>query len=237
MPETRKIRVKGKEIVFLLTFKEVKNLNLRIRKNGSVAVSAPRRTPLYRIDDFVRANAELVLKHTERAKEYNTVRVLRPGDTVFFLGDSYRLCFSLGERSLSFFDGGAHLSLPTDEGNLEGAYLSLLGELILPLIKERCLSMENAFPRLRGYAKDIRVKFMKSMWANCRPSEGRLTFSSSLASMPIPLIDGVVAHEYAHFFCRGHGKDFYAFLATISPDYKALSLALTKTKREQLRLR
>ena len=93
MPETRKIRVKGKEIVFLLTFKDVKNLNLRIRKNGSVAVSAPRRTPLYRIDDFVRANAELIVKHTERAKEYNTIRVLRPGDTVFFLGDSYRLCF------------------------------------------------------------------------------------------------------------------------------------------------
>lgn len=237
MPETRKIRMGEREIVYLLTFKDVKNLNLRIRKNGSVTVSAPRRTNLSRIDAFVRANAHLILKHMERAAEYNTIRVLRPGDTVFFLGEPYRLCFSLGARSLSFFDGCAHLTLPKDEGNLEDAYFSLLGEQILPLIRERCLAMETAFPRLRGYAKDIRVKFMKSMWANCRPSEGRLTFSSSLATMPIPLIDGVIAHEYAHFFHRGHGKDFYAFLAALTPDYKALSLALTKTKREQLRLR
>ena len=237
MPDVRKIKVKGKQITYILTYKNVKNLNLRIRNDGSVRVSAPMRTLLSRVDNFVRDNAEVILKHTERVKEYNTLRVLRPGDTVFFLGNPYKLCLLEGKRGLTFSDGCAHLSLPEDEGNLEGAYFSLLGEQILPLIRERCTSMESAFPCLRGKAKEIRVKSMKSMWANCRSSTGRLTFSTSLAAMPIPLIDGVIAHEYAHFFHRGHGKEFYDFLSKITPDYKELSLTLRQTNREQLRAR
>lgn len=234
MKEERKIIVDKEEIRYLFTRKHVKNMNLRVKNDGSVHVSAPMRTPVSHVDDFVRLNAVFVMRARKRVKRQEALRILQDGATVFFLGDAYILTFAIGKRSLVFADGRAYLTLPKEPADLERAYLSLVGERILPMIKERCMDFEASFPHLAGKAKDIRMRFMKSMWANCRPREGRLTFSSALATMPIPLIDGVIAHEYAHFFHSGHGADFYAFLATLTPDYKELDQALKKEKREQL---
>ena len=44
-------------VCYELTRKRVKNINLRIRRDGSVAVSAPRRTPFAQIDAFVAGRA------------------------------------------------------------------------------------------------------------------------------------------------------------------------------------
>lgn len=233
MTQIRTVRVKTGEITYLFTYKTVKNLNLRVKRDGTVCVSAPQRTPLHYVDSFVAQHAEMIFKHKARMEKEGAYRPLSAGDTVFFLGTPYTLSVEKGKASLVFEGGIARLSLRTPEGDLRLAYLSLVREHLLPVIRERCAAMEAAHPRLAGRVKEIRIKSMKSMWANCRPKEGRLSFASELAAMPIPLIDGVIAHEYAHFFEGGHGKAFYAFLVTISPNYKELSLALTRTKREQ----
>ena len=44
-------------VTFTLTRRRVKNLNLRVRLDGSVAVSAPMRTPLGEVDAFVASHA------------------------------------------------------------------------------------------------------------------------------------------------------------------------------------
>lgn len=62
MSETKVLRTvtgaQGDNIVYELTRKSVKNVNLRIRPDGSVAVSANRRVTLAFLDDFVRSEAE-----------------------------------------------------------------------------------------------------------------------------------------------------------------------------------
>lgn len=50
-------------IEFELTRKKVRNLNLRVRSDGSVAVSAPRRMPEQEIDAFVQAKAGWITKN------------------------------------------------------------------------------------------------------------------------------------------------------------------------------
>lgn len=47
-------------VTFTLTRRRVKNLNLRVRPDGSVAVSAPARTPLREVDAFVAAHTAWV---------------------------------------------------------------------------------------------------------------------------------------------------------------------------------
>ena len=49
-------------VCYELTRKRVKNINLRVRRDGSVAVSAPRRAPLAQIDAFVAGRAEWIAK-------------------------------------------------------------------------------------------------------------------------------------------------------------------------------
>ena len=54
--ETHLIRTAG-GVEYELTYKRVKNLNLRVGEDGSVRVSAARRVPLRQIDAFVQAHA------------------------------------------------------------------------------------------------------------------------------------------------------------------------------------
>lgn len=69
-------------VCYELTRKRVKNINLRIRRDGSVAVSAPRRTPLAQIDAFVagraawiaQARAQVLAAEAEAARPCTVLR-------------------------------------------------------------------------------------------------------------------------------------------------------------------
>ena len=91
MSETMVLRTvtgaQGDNIVYELTRKSVKNVNLRIRPDGSVAVSAIRRVTLAFLDDFVRSKAEFIRAAQERCnkraaqtneREYISGRALIP---------------------------------------------------------------------------------------------------------------------------------------------------------------
>ena len=58
------------EIEYELTYKKVKNLNLRVQSDGAVAVSAPKRVPLHEIDHFVLSRAGWI----EAARQRTFVR-------------------------------------------------------------------------------------------------------------------------------------------------------------------
>ena len=63
------IELLGRTVEYDLQRKKVKNINLRVRTDGSVTVSANNRVSEKRIDDFVRANAETVFRAIEKYKE------------------------------------------------------------------------------------------------------------------------------------------------------------------------
>ena len=65
--ETHLIRTAG-GVEYELTYKRVKNLNLRVGEDGSVRVSATRRVPLRQIDAFVQAHAGWIKRARERVR-------------------------------------------------------------------------------------------------------------------------------------------------------------------------
>lgn len=64
-------------ITYELTRKRVKNLNLRVGRDGGVRVSAPARTSLAYIDAFVAARADFIRKAQERLRgEQNRIETM-----------------------------------------------------------------------------------------------------------------------------------------------------------------
>lgn len=63
----RRIVVEGREILYELTAKKVKNLNLRVRPDGRVAVSVPRRLSPEAADRFVLSRDPWLLRALDRA--------------------------------------------------------------------------------------------------------------------------------------------------------------------------
>ena len=70
--ELRRVDTPLGPIQYFLTVKNVKNINLRIRSDGTAAVSVPRRVSKARADDFVRSRAHWVLEHQRRRSELGT---------------------------------------------------------------------------------------------------------------------------------------------------------------------
>jgi len=60
------IELCGKNIKYTLEYKSVKNINLRIKSDGSVHVSANRRVPVSVIEHFVQSKAEFILKALDK---------------------------------------------------------------------------------------------------------------------------------------------------------------------------
>ena len=67
--QERTVGAGGKKIKYILERKQVKNINLRVRPDGSVKVSASPRVDESQIDDFVLSKAEFVLKAMKRFEE------------------------------------------------------------------------------------------------------------------------------------------------------------------------
>ena len=65
----------------------------------------------------------------------------------------------------------------------------------------------------------ITITSAQTRFGSCS-GKNRLSFAWRLMDYPEEAIDGVVVHELAHIVHKNHGKDFYALVESILPDYK-----------------
>ncbi len=73
----------------------------------------------------------------------------------------------------------------------------------------------------------IAITGAATRFGSCSP-KNRLCFSWRLMRYPDEAIDCVVVHELAHIAVKNHGKDFYALIEAVMPDYR-LRKRLLKT--------
>ncbi len=80
--------------------------------------------------------------------------------------------------------------------------------------------------RVARYAKEmsvspagIRITNAKGRFGSCS-GKNRLCFSWRVLLYPDAAIHYVVVHELAHIVHKNHGRDFYALIAEVLPDYK-----------------
>jgi predicted metal-dependent hydrolase len=65
---------------------------------------------------------------------------------------------------------------------------------------------------------NVRITAARTRFGSCSPKNA-LCFSLYLMRYPLEAIDYVVVHELAHIVYKNHGKDFYALIESILPDY------------------
>ena len=97
-------------ISYVLTRKQVKYINLRIKSNGEVAVSAHRRVPATYVDKFVESKAPFILEALERVEKRREETGDRPhnyetGEIFRLLGRDYTLVVEEAGLEEIFFLG------------------------------------------------------------------------------------------------------------------------------------
>ena len=221
------IELNHRKIEYELQRKPVKNLNLRIKPDGSVFLSANESVSAASIEEFLHEKADYILKaidyyaeierYAPKAKQYID------GESFRVLGRDQRLLVMKG-KSNSVSSDGVHITLSvksTDDYALKQRTMDRwLQRRCRDTIRELC---ENVYPQFQKYGvafPELRYRNMVSRWGSCQPKRYMLTFNYLVIEVPVSCIEYVVVHEFTHFLCPSHSKEFYTLLSTFMPDWQ-----------------
>lgn len=218
-PALRQVSGPEGPIFYELTRKKVKNLNLRVRGDGSVAASAPMGISLAQVDAFVADRAGWIAQARRR------LEARRPGDIrlAALLGRGVPFDVAPAERAaVEARQGRLLLRLPPDwlpEQGLDDfrrqKALPVLSRA-LQLAQARFEEQDISLPPVRK----LRLIPMKSRWGSCIPGKGQLALNVHLMKKPFACAEYVAVHELCHLLEPNHGPGFYRLMDQVLPDHR-----------------
>lgn len=232
----RTVSIDDTEIDYQLERKPVKNLNLRIRKDGSIFVSANELISQEKVDEFVLSKGTYIisaLKHFEELAHFQPQpKQYVSGETFYIQGRGLRLKVSEGTKDLIEADGVyIYLQVKCTDDTLkkqrivtrflDGQCKDVFGEVI-----------EQTYPIFHKYgvaAPTLRIRDMDTRWGSCISKKGVITLNKRLLEAPRNCIEYVVMHEFCHFIHPNHSKQFYNFLTMLMPDWRERKNTLDKS--------
>lgn len=232
----------------------VRNLNLRVRTDGSVRLSVPRGTDMRTVDRFIESNLAKITEAVEKMKQRKARTtsddiLYRDGGKVPYLGEYLTLRVlrdATVKRSsvrLNEPDRTLNVRLPLEapEEKIAEAVLRWKRERLCEILSYYENRMPERFgetltnsvpsgahPAYIGAPNEITVRAMRSRWGSCHTSKGKLTFNLWLIHAPAACIEYVVTHENAHFLFADHSANFHALMTKVMPDWKQRRTELEK---------
>lgn len=225
----------GVEILYTLERKEVRNLNLRVRKDGGVLVSANPIVPEEEVEAFIRAKAGFILAAKKRFDEAARYRPepkqYISGESFLFLGHSLRLEVSQDKKESISSDGvylRLHVKDPNDFAKKQRMVRNYMNKQCRQVFSE---VLNETYPIFEKYGVELptlRIRDMETRWGSCLAKKGIVTLNRRLLEAPRNCVEYVVMHEMCHFIHPNHSKQFYAFLTMLMPDWHVRKKVLDK---------
>lgn len=223
----RIIQIEGSPLEYSLERKNVKNLNLHVRKDGSVYVSANMTVPEEKIDEFLISKGSFIRNAQNKFKEQEQYKALPKqyvsGETFYVQGRALRLKVTQTTRDKIYSDG---VYLFLDVKDQQDA--TKKERMVKRFLDKQCKAVfgeivEELYPVFQKYGVAppiLRIRNMDTRWGSCLPGKGIITLNKRLLEAPRNCIEYVVMHEFCHFIHPNHSKHFYDFLAMLMPDWK-----------------
>lgn len=212
----------GSEISYELTRKPVKNVNLRVKEDGTLRISANSRVSVRHIEEFIISQQAFIIRAAERINARSAENDI--GERVRWLGREYpvrviansRECAVLEQeefRVLTRIPEPEHVRLLLRNWLAEN--FTLLCRELDDEVRSSLISSGIVPPPTR-----IAIKDMKSRWGSCTWTKGHISINFRLAAYPRETVLSVFWHEYAHYWHHDHSARFYAFLGKHYPEYR-----------------
>lgn len=224
------------EIDYVLERKKIKNINLRVKPDCSVYVSAPQRAAVREIEGFIKAKS----KYIKRAKEYyRSCPKIKPveleyvsGETIKLLGTEIELKVVRGSREFSERKGSVlylHLKDTEDIKRRKRLFTAWLDGVCREVFTDIMRDVHGRFSEYNLSFPELKLRTMTSRWGSCHPYKKIITLNRRLIEAPRHCIEQVVTHEFCHFVHPDHSKDFYALLQRMYPEWRYSKAVLEST--------
>lgn len=211
--------------------KNIRSMNLSVRPDGTVRLSAPRLMPNAMIDMFVRSRLEWIHANQQKQAERNANGALEyeTGETIYVWGRACTLRVAYRGRNSMIIeeDGTAVLTVRADstrerrEAFVKEWYRNELTDAVEQLLP-KWERITNLHPS--GWQS----KDMSTRWGTCNTKTKKIWLNVRLAQHPPECLEYVILHELTHLRIRNHSTEFYAAVAQYMPDWKQRKKLLNK---------
>ena len=181
-------------IAITVTRKRVRNLNLRVRRDGNVALSTPLHTTPERAQAFVRERAGWIRAHVTRVQERAQV------------AEQPQATYPLW---------GKLVSVPRQDALSRAELDELYRREVSRELPAIVMYMEGM---VGAHATAWQLRAMTSRWGSCTPKTGKIRINVRLAAYPMECLCYVVVHELAHLLEPSHNARFHAVVARAVPN-------------------
>ncbi len=234
--ENHIIKLEGYEIQYVLRRKNIKNINLRIKSDATVSVSAPLSTKFSVIEGFMISKSMYIIQHVEKFKQRQMTlarsRGYVDGEVFYIMGKGIQLKILQGEKEAVSSDGAflyVQIKDPLDEMRKERLVKKFFDQECDKYFKEIVTEIYPIFAKYGIEYPIIKKRNMTSRWGSCMPRKNQITLNTKLIGAPRECIEYVVLHEFAHFIHPNHSKNFYNFISTFIPDWRERKKRLEAT--------
>ena len=214
-----------KKISYLLTYKTVKNINIRVKADGSVAVSANKDVSEASVDKFVQSRYRFItraVRHFQELQRYEPQpKKFVSGESFYYLGRELRLKV-LRQKQEQVYTDGVYLFLQVRDDNLvrkEKLVKKWFKKQSRTIFAEYNLKLYARFQKYGLPLPKIAIKNMNSRWGSSQPRHNTISLNAKLIEVPPHCIEYVLMHEYCHFIHPDHSHKFYDFLTMMMPDW------------------
>ncbi len=213
----------GSEIQYELTRKPVRNINLRVKEDGTLRISANSRVSAARVEEFIISEQGFILRALERIKARNEKSSSTP-ELLKWLGAEYpvrvfsssRECAVLERQEMRIF------TRDPQPGHIQEMLQGWLAENFTQLCRELNDEVRRSLTEsgLKPPPTRVAIKDMKSRWGSCTWAKGHISINFRLYAYPRDTVLSVFWHEYAHYWHHDHSARFYSFLEEHYPEYR-----------------
>ncbi len=208
--------------------KKIKHTHLAVYPpDARVHVSAPEELGDRDIRNYVAAKLSWIREQRRAilAQPRQARREYISGEDIYALGKRYRLQIveedaKAAERVLW---GAAKLTLHVCAGVSRSHRERIVEAWQRALLEESVKGKMAAWCKRLGREQPLmEIRRMKTKWASCLRSKGKIAFNMALARVPPRCIEYVVVHELTHFEIANHSAAFVKLMDERLPRWRAL---------------
>lgn len=213
----------GSEIQYELTRKPVRNINLRVKEDGTLRISANSRVSPARVEEFIISEQGFILRALERIKARNEKSSSTP-ELLKWLGAEYHVRVFSSSRECAVLEQQEMRVFTRDPqpGHIQEMLQGWLAENFTQLCRELNDEVRRSLTEsgLKPPPTRVAIKDMKSRWGSCTWAKGHISINFRLYAYPRDTVLSVFWHEYAHYWHHDHSARFYSFLEEHYPEYR-----------------
>lgn len=213
-------------IEYTLERKQIKNINLRIKNDGSVYVSAAPVVPLSVIEKFVAEKKEYIINATDTFNNQRTEvyeMQYASGENVTLLGKNLRIMIMKDSKEYVESDGiyvFIHVKRPDYYNRKKNLFIQWMNKQCCEVFDEIMREVYKKFIPYGIEFPQLKLRNMTSRWGSCHTQKRIITLNKRLIEAPKCCIEYVIFHEFCHFIHPNHSKDFYTLLNVMMPEWK-----------------